>query len=172
MRFRKNIGLFIVFFTYFILSPQKALAICPVCTIAVGTGLGFSRWLGIDDVITALWIGGLTVSMIMWTLNWFSKKGLNFQFEKIIITFFYYLIIIIPLYWTGIIAHPENQIWGIDKLLFGVILGSLAFLSGALSYNYLKKKNNNRAFFPFQKVVMPVSPLIILSIVFWLVTKK
>lgn len=171
MKFKKTIVFFAVLFTYFI-SPPKVLAICPVCTIAVGAGLGFSRWLGIDDIITALWIGGLTVSMIMWTLNWLSKKELNFKFEKIIITVFYYLMIIIPLYWTGMIGHPQNKIWGIDKLLFGIILGSLVFLIGGLSYYQMKKKNNNHAYFPFQKVVMPVGPLIVLSIIFWFMTKK
>lgn len=171
MKFKRMISLLTILFTY-LLFPQKVLAICPVCTISVGAGLGFSRWLGIDDVVTALWIGGLIISMIMWTLNWLSKKELNFKFKKIIITTFYYLIIIIPLYWTGTIGHPYNKIWGIDKLLLGIILGSLVFLIGGLSYYQMKKKNNNRAYFPFQKVVMPVTPLIILSIIFWFITKK
>lgn len=35
----------------------KAQAVCPVCTVAVGTGVGLSRWLGVDDTITGLWLG-------------------------------------------------------------------------------------------------------------------
>ena len=40
----------------------KALALCPVCAIAVGAGIGVSRWLGVDDTITGVWVGGLIVS--------------------------------------------------------------------------------------------------------------
>ena len=46
-----------------LLFAKKALAVCPICTVAAATGIGFSRWLGIDDTITGLWIGGLTVSL-------------------------------------------------------------------------------------------------------------
>lgn len=40
------------------------MAICPVCTVAVGTDVGLCRWLGIDDVLSGIWIGGLIISMI------------------------------------------------------------------------------------------------------------
>jgi len=36
------------------LFAEKALAVCPICTVAVGAGVGLSRWLGIDDTIN--WI--------------------------------------------------------------------------------------------------------------------
>jgi hypothetical protein len=38
---------------------ETASAICPLCTIAVGAGVGLSRWIGVDDAVTGLWIGGL-----------------------------------------------------------------------------------------------------------------
>jgi len=41
----------------------------------------------------------------------------------------------------------------------------------ALAYNYLKRRNNGHAYFPFQKVVMPVGSLAILSMIFYFVTK-
>ena len=40
-------------------------AICPLCVVAVGAGLGLSRWLGVDDVVSSIWIGALLVSMIL-----------------------------------------------------------------------------------------------------------
>jgi len=150
----------------------SAQAICPVCTIAVGAGIGLSRWLGIDDTITGLWVGGLIVSMILWTLNWMRRKEINFKGKRTIVFLGYYLIIIAPLYWMKIIGHPFNKILGIDKLLFGIIFGSLAFWSGGMFYYQLKKKNNGHAYFPFQKVLMPIAPLIILSIIFYFITKK
>jgi hypothetical protein len=35
----------------------------------------------------------------------------------------------------------------------------------------LKQKNGGKAHFPFEKVVLPVAPLIILSVIFYFVTK-
>lgn len=150
---------------------KQAYAICPVCTIAVGIGIGFSRWLGIDDTITGLWVGGLVVSLIMWTIFWFDKKEIYFKGRIIITSLCYYFILVVPLYYMGIIGHPLNKLWGVDKIVLGTIIGSIAFFLGGIGYFYLKKHNNNRAYFPFQKVVMPVAPLIILSMIFYFITK-
>jgi hypothetical protein len=34
--------------------PNFVLAQCPVCTVAIGVGVGLCRYLGIDDLITGL----------------------------------------------------------------------------------------------------------------------
>jgi hypothetical protein len=152
-------------------SAKSALAICPICAIAVGAGVGLSRWLGIDDTITGLWIGALIVSSIAWTINWMNKKNIRFKGRKILLTLMYYLVIIVPLYWKGIIGHIYNKIWGIDKLIFGIIIGSVVFLASVLWYQNLKKKNNDKAYFPFQKVAMPVGFLAIFSAILYFLTK-
>lgn len=166
-----NILFWLLFATLFVF-PDRAFAICPVCTIAVGAGVGFSRYLGVDDAVIGLWIGGLTVSMIMWTINWLNKKKIKFYGRKIITTLAYYGLIVIPLFYTGIMGHALNKMWGVDKLLIGIIFGSVFFFIFALGYQYLKKRNNNHAYFPFQKVAMPVAPLIILTIVFYFITRR
>jgi hypothetical protein len=150
----------------------KALAICPVCTIAVVGCLGLSRWLGIDDTISGLWIGGLIISTVMWTIDWMNKKDIHFKARKISILAGYYIFIFVPLYFSNIIGHPYDRIFGVDKLIFGTIFGSIFFYIGAKTYEYLKRKNNGHAYFPFQKVVMPIMPLIILSIIFYFLTCK
>ena len=163
-----------IFFTFFCLNflfAANIYAFCPVCTIAVGAGVGLSRWLGIDDTITGLWIGGLTASLIAWTLNWLKSKNKTFPYQKIIVAFLYYSFIIIPLVWSDIIGHPFNKLWGLDKLVLGIILGSLGFLGGGLTYQKIKEKNNGHAHFPFEKVVLPVAPLIILSLIFYFAAK-
>lgn len=162
-------GLSLVFLSL----AQKVWAVCPICTVGVTIGVGLSRWLGIDDTITGLWIGGLVVSMITWTLSWLDKKNIKFKGRMIITILAYYLLIVVPLYFTNIIGNPLNTLCacGLDKLLFGIIIGSFAFWFGASWYYYLKKKNNNKAYFPFQKVLMPIAPLIILSIIFYFLTK-
>jgi len=142
---------------------------CPVCTIAVGAGVGLCRYLGIDDLISGTWIGGLIVSLIFWTIDWLNKREIHFLFRKILVSVFFYFIVITPLYWLGIMGHPENKFWGIDKLLFGIISGSLAFILSVLFHNFLIKKNQGKVFFYFQKVVIPISFLVILSLIFYLV---
>jgi hypothetical protein len=163
---------FPAFFLFSFFLAPSAQALCPLCTIAVGAGVGFSRYLGIDDTVTGLWVGGLAVSLIMWTIDWLDRKHINFQGKKLLVALAYYFFIVAPLYWTGIAGHPFNKFWGMDKLIFGMILGSAFFFLGAASYFSLKRKNNGRAHFPFQKIVMSIAPLVVLSFVFYLATKQ
>jgi len=152
---------------------KQVLAVCPICTIAVGSGIGLSRWLGIDDSITGLWIGGLTVSMIAWTISWFEKKKISFNGIKILTVIGYYLLVVVPLYFMGLLANPLNAIYSnwLDKILIGIVVGSIGFWLGAEFYYSMKEKNGGHAYFPFQKVVMPILPLIIMSIIFYFLTK-
>lgn len=154
-----------------LLGSSVAGAVCPICTIAVGAGIGLTSWLGIDDVITGLWIGGLIVSMIMWTIRWLDQKNLYFKGRKILFTVLYYSSVIIPLHYQGYLGHMLNKLWGIDKLILGIVLGSITFFTFSLAYNFLKKHHGNKAYFPLQKVVMPIAPLVLLSIIFYYVTK-
>ncbi len=150
-----------------------ALAVCPVCTVAVVAGVGLSRWLGVDDTITGVWIGGLTVSLIIWTIDWLELKKIYFWGRKIITVIGYYLLVVLPLFFIpGIINHPLNKIWGVDKLLLGITVGSAAFLAAALSYPVLKKKNGGKPYFNFQKVVMPIIALLIFSLIFYFLTRR
>ncbi len=140
---------------------------CPVCTIVVGAGVGLSRYLGIDDLISGIWIGGLLMSLVVWTINWLSKKKVKFLFRKLLVLIFWYSIAILPLYQWGIMGYKENKFLGVDKLLFGIISGSGAFLFSVLLHNFLLKKSKGRVFFPFQKIVIPFLFLIILSLIFY-----
>jgi hypothetical protein len=170
---KKTSAITLSIFTIGLLFAKKALAVCPICTIAVGAGVGLSRYLGVDDAITGLWVGGLTVSMIVWTESWLDKKNIRFKGRLYLDIVGYFLLIVVPLYYSSIIGNPLNTLCacGLDKLLFGIIAGSVAFWCGASWYFYLKEKNGGHAYFPFQKVAMPVSPLIILSVIFYFLTK-
>lgn len=164
---KKNI--LITFFLSFIslTFANTALAMCPICSIAVGAGIGFSRWLGIDDLITGVWIGALIVSMIEWTINWMNRKNYKFKFRNITVVLVYVLLTLVPLYFTGIIGHLNPYFLFIDRLSTGIIIGALVFFLVSIWYMSLKKKNNGHAYFPFQKVVMPVGALIIVSLMIY-----
>ena len=127
--------------------------VCPVCVVAIGAGLGLSRWFGIDDIVSSVWIGAFLVAIISWTLSLHEKKGWNFPDDGIVITLAYIVLTFIPLYYAGIVGHPLNQIWGIDKIIFGSIVGTVVLFLGHWLHLYLKKINNGKSFFPYQRVV-------------------
>lgn len=153
--------------------PPVAQAMCPICTIAAAGGVELSRYLGIDDTITGLWIGGLTVSLILWTENYLDKKNIRFKGRIFANILFYILLIIIPLYYMKVIGQPANtlQFLGMDKLTFGAIAGAISFWFGGSWYEYIKEKNSGHAWFPFQKVVMPIAPLLLMSFIFYFIIK-
>lgn len=148
-----------------------ALAICPVCTVAVISGFGLSRYLGIDDTISGLWIGALTISFILWTIDWLERKKIKFFAKNWIVSGAYIAMLLIPLSYKDIIGHPLNSLYGIDRIIFGLIWGSSLFFLAHMLYQYLKKKNNGRAHFPYEKIVIAVAPLIIVSLIFYFLTK-
>ena len=155
----------------FSLTAKSAHAVCPVCTVAVGAGLGLAEWLGIDDSISGLWIGALIVSMSIWTINWLNGKNIKFKGRKIFITLAYYLLTILPLYYYGIMGHPYNQFWGLDKLLLGIIVGTIFFFGGSLLNLWLKTKNGGKVYIKFQRVLIPVVILLLISLTWYLILK-
>ena len=147
--------------------------VCPVCTIAVGAGVGFLREFGVNDLITGLWFGALIVSSIMWFIDWMNRKNIHFLFRKILVIAVFYAIFIIPLYYIKlggkvIMGDPANVMLGMDKILVGVIIGTFIFISAVVSNNYLKKINGDKAVIKYQKVLIPLVFLIIASVITFL----
>jgi hypothetical protein len=149
------------------LIAKSALAVCPVCTVAVGAGLGLAEYLGIDDSISGLWIGALIVSISIWTINWLTRKNIKFKGRKILIFAVYYLLVLGPLWKKGMIGHPYNKLCGIDKLLFGIILGTILFSAGVLFHSYIRKRNGDISYFKGQKIVFGIAPFVIASIILY-----
>lgn len=145
---------------------------CPVCTVTVIAGLGISRLLGIDDVITSIWIGGFILSFSFVTINWIGKKWPKLLISRfsIPIIIVIYLLVLGPLRWNGSIGIARNTLWGIDKVLLGTAIGSAAFLLGIWADRF-ERKTRKKILFPYQKVVFPVLGLIIASAAFYFLTK-
>jgi hypothetical protein len=165
--FKKYLIVFLGISLFFV---KTTYAICPICTVAVGAGVGLAKYLGIDDTITGLWIGALIISLSMWTINWFIKKNRNKKWVPIATYIGYYIIIIVPLFFMKSVFHPFNTLWGINKLILGIIIGSMIFYIDAYWYESMKRKNG-KAHFTFEKVVIPIASLLIASLAFYLITK-
>ncbi|MCK9393539.1 MAG: hypothetical protein WCX30_03625 [Candidatus Paceibacterota bacterium] len=178
--YRKFTGAFVFLLGLLFTSPAYAV-VCQVCTVAVVAGSYLAREYGIDDAITGLWIGALTLLTCQWTMQWIElllkkknkkiKKGAKIVINTLVYILLYVLIVW-PLHSLGIIGIANNEVFGIDKILFGIIAGTVVFFSAQLWYEEMKTNNNGKAFFPFQKVVMPVGSLILLSIIFYFFTKS
>lgn len=147
-----------------------AQAVCPVCTVAVGAGLEGMRLLGVDDVITGIWAGGLSLSLFFWTAGWLKKHNVKSAFWQIIVPFVFYYGLLALVYALPSVQFGVNTLWGIDKFLLGIVVGTIAFYLGARWYVKIKRENGGHAKFAFQKVVVPLSFLIIATVVFWLIT--
>lgn len=159
-----------IYLIIFLTNPTWTYAVCPVCTIAVGAGLGFSRWIGIDDSVTGVWVGGLIISSGLWMADWIRKRKWRVPYPEVLSIFVMYLFVIPPLYWSHMIGITGNTLWGIDKLLFGVIIGSIVFLMGVGIDRWLRTTNKGKVYVYFQKVIVPVSLLVITSLFFYFIT--
>jgi hypothetical protein len=145
------------------------MVVCPVCTVAIVGGAGLCRWLGIDDSISGVWIGALLASLTAWITSWLERRNIwikiNFRFRWMAVAAVLYSSVILPLYELDVIGGPYNEFHGIDKLLLGIFSGSIALLFGNWLYSFLKRLHGGKVFFPFQKVVIPVLCLVIMSVI-------
>lgn len=156
---------------------SQAYAVCPVCTVAVGAGVGFSRYLGIDDVISGVWIGGLILSSALWLKDILREKLRKhlkkkpflkkiFPMSVLVLTF---ALFIIPLIFTGVIGNELNRYYGIDKVVLGIVVGAIAFWIGQSIHKFLYQRNGNRVYIPFQKVEIPMILLLLTTIILYMI---
>lgn len=148
--------------------PIKALAFCPLCVVATGALAGFFRWLGVDDTIIGFWFGGFIFSISMVLNNFLIKKGKRRKFQLFLILLVFYGLSVLSLYKFGALS-PYNKIFGIDKIFFGAILGSLLLLLAPYLDKFLRKLNQGKIFISHQKMLVAISLLIIFSFIFYLI---
>ncbi len=157
-----------------LLFANAANAVCPVCTIAIGAGLEGMRILGVKDVLTGIWAGGLTVSLIGWTANYMRKHGVKNIFWYILNPVVY-IALLMGVYFVPsenpIVKWWDNCMWGIDQFLLGILVGAATFIIMELWYMRIKRNNGGHALFPFQKVVMPFVGLLVMTGVFWAIIR-
>ena len=158
----------------FLLFPFKLFAnplACPVCAVAIVGGLSISRMLGVSDAVIGVWVGAGLLALSQWTVYFFEKRNIKNIFVKVLCYVCWYAAII-PLYLgkEPNIIFNLNKILGVDEFLLSVICGTLIlFVSGKL-YRYIKEKNG-KPHFPFEKVALPIASLIVMSFIFFFITK-
>lgn len=139
---------------------------CPICTVGLAAGVGLSRWLKVDDVISGLWIGALILALSIWTFNWLLKKKDKKPFWILIIcVVVWYLLTFVPFYYTGMLNVECQKIIGLNRLVFGAGLGVLVAAIALWLENFARKGIEKKRLFPFQKVIIPIVILLIASII-------
>jgi hypothetical protein len=142
----------------------SAYAQCPVCIVTVGGGLIIAKRLGIDNLITAIWISGLNVAISFWFVSFVKKpKLLQNPFLWIALLFgstYWYLAA------TNQMYHKNDTFMQIDKVLIGLITGTVVWLLGIGVDKLIRRYNSGKVLFPYQKVIVPIFLLIIASSIF------
>ena len=177
----KKITRIFIFLATLAIFPVKTFAfiplVCDLCTLGVVAGLGISRYLGIDDAVTGVWIGALLVAIINMTIALCEKKRWNFPFRSTIVSILFVVFTFVSFYYAGVIGIYRNTFFKstsifLDKVLVSSIIGGIVLILASLGYQALKRQNGGHAHFPFEKVVLPIVSLIITSLVFYLITVK
>ena len=156
--------LFAISFVLFLI--PMVYAHCPLCTAAVGTGIVVTRFYGVDDAIVGIWIGAFIVSTALWLNKAIKKKFIPLQ--ELLLIILALASTIIPLYLAGLIGNMPSKLFGVDKLLLGILAGSLATYLGFFVSNIIKKKRE-KVLFPFQTIILTLAFLLLSSAIFWLI---
>ena len=138
---------------------------CAVCTVAVGASLEVARRYGVDDAVVGVWAGAMLALLGYWLILWFEKKGWNFPLRNVVL-----MAVSIGsigfMYMNMPYAPKIIGVFYMDPLLFSTLLGAATFIYVSKFYQWMKAKNGGHAHFPFEKVVLPVLALALLSVYF------
>jgi len=149
----------------FLVSP--AYAQCPICIVTVGGGMLIAKRLGIDDLLVSIWISALNTAIAFWLAPKIKIKFLN---NSYLLSFIFLLFALSYFYLTDQIG-PGNQVMGINKIVFGQIIGLVTMATANYGYLFIKKKNDDKTPFPYAKVVFPLILITLITIFFKLIFK-
>jgi hypothetical protein len=131
---------------------------CPVCIVTVGGGLLIAKKLGIDSLLTALWMSGLNTAISFWFVSFIKKPKI--LKNPLIWTIIMFVSTYIYLASTKQMYHKNDTFLHIDKVLFGLVVGMIVWLLGIGADKLIRKYNNGKVLFYYQKVIVPLLILI------------
>ncbi|MDY6408109.1 MAG: hypothetical protein SPL08_05375 [Pseudomonadota bacterium] len=140
---------------------------CAVCTVAIGASLSIARKMGVKDEVVGVWTGAMLAILGYWVIRWFDKKEWHFAHRDELLMIaslssvgFIYIgeLVYNPILYLGFLY--------VDSFLFATLIGAVGFIGGMNFYEWMKTHNGGHAHFPFEKVVVPVLTVFILSLLF------
>lgn len=155
----------------FISAKAMANPACPVCMVTIGTSLWVAEKLGLDKCVIGVWSGALLAIVGYFLIRWFNKKNWRFPARDavlMVLSVGSISMMYLPQMPGGLIYDPI--IIGflyIDSFLLSNIIGAVVFILGVHFYEWMKAKNGGHAHFPFEKVVVPVAMIALVSLLFY-----
>lgn len=143
---------------------------CPVCIVTVGGGLLLAKKLGMDSLLTALWISGLNTALSFWFVSFIRKP--KFLKNPFIWTTIMFISTYIYLVSTRQMYHKNDTFIHVDKVLMGLIVGTLVWLLGIGVDKLIRKFNGGRILFSYQKVIIPLTLLVMATGIFAIFIKN
>ena len=145
------------------------MAHCPLCVVGAGAAGAAAMWLGVSQVVVALFIGAFAMSMGMWFAKIIKKKYIPLQNFLIVAIIFFTTVLPLmplfkalgPLYLSFIGDYGTTYIFNYS--LASSFLGGLIVLSTPLISKSITKKRNNKTF-PFQGTLLTLVLLIIIGV--------
>ena len=159
----KKISITSVVGLFYFVTAKVVYAHCPLCVAGAAVGITLTRWVGVDDLITGIWIGGLLGSLSFWFSRILGQKN-SIYFSRLMVIFVYILVFILTL-WSFFkfnLIIRMDKILGYDKLTFGMFLGNVVFYLVDVLNSVIKMKNG-KSLFPYQSIVFSLGSMIIMS---------
>jgi len=154
--------------TFYFLLSTSTWAQCPVCIVTVGGGMYLAKKLGIDDFLVSLWISGLNTAISFWAATKIKHRVFG---SPIILSILMLALTLVYFIFTDQTGGATNKVMGLDKIIFGQILGVFIWFLGIFVDRKSRTLNGGKILFPYQKVVFPISILLIFTILFKLIFK-
>lgn len=149
--------------TFYFLLSTATWAQCPVCIVTVGGGMYLAKKLGIDDFLVSLWISGLNTAISFWAATKIKHRLFG---SPIVLSIIMLALTLVYFIFTDQTGGVTNKIIGLDKIIFGQILGMFIWFLGIFVDRKSRTLNGGKILFPYQKVVFPISILLIFTILF------
>lgn len=163
-----NLFFVLLLATSYLLLVIPVSAQCPVCIVTVGGGMYLAKKLGIDDFLVSLWISGLNTAISFWAATKINHRVFG---SPIILSVLMVALTLSYFIFTDQTGGVTNKVLGLDKIIFGQILGMFIWFFGIFVDRKSRRLNGDKILFPYQKVVFPISILLIFTILFKLIFK-
>ena len=159
----------ILSFFYALALSGRALAnpACAVCTVAIASSLSIARKMGVKDEVVGVWAGALMAILGYWVIRWFDKKNWHFRYRDSLLMVL--SIASIGFMYMGSLDYDPMLFLGflyIDSFLFSSLCGAVGFIGAMNFYEWMKARHGGHAHFPFEKVVIPVLTVFLISLLF------
>ncbi len=161
--------IFAIFFT--LTMTPSVMAHCPLCTGITIAGVGATRAIGLDDSLVGVFAGGMVFSSALWINNILEKRGFKKSKVRALSLIIAIFIATLITYYSAGLAGPGNnmRLFGVERLTFGTVSGTVFSAGAFMLSSKMKERNEGRALFSYQTIVLSVAALIINALLFWMV---